>query len=189
MHKSRAIVVLVATAIGFVVSFVMLREALGANSPWLGLFLMFTVLGLAKVAEPLFMLRMPGPLRSLRAWERTGKVYRPLGVNAFGRLLRGTPLHYLNRSVYLAQQRADMQGVLRLVESAEASHFWAALVLVPYVAIALESRQYAVAIVFALVEVFFNFYPILHLRCVRERLASHAVAAGRRRRFQARVVR
>ena len=44
----RSVIVLLATAIAFVVSFVLLEGALGAGSPWLGLMMMFWFLGLAK---------------------------------------------------------------------------------------------------------------------------------------------
>ena len=183
MRKWRAVLVLTAAGVGFAVSFVMLRQAIGTDSPWLCLYLMFCVLGMAKNAEPLFMLRMPGSLRSIRSWERTGTVNRALGVKAFGRLLRSTPLHDLNRQVYLSRQRADPQHVMRLIESAEASHFWAALLLVPGIDVTLATGQFLTATVFILVQVFFNLYPILHLRLVRERLGRHVVAAGRKPRF------
>lgn len=179
MRKWRAVLVLIAAAVGFAVSFVMLRQAIGADSPWLCLFLMFCLLGMAKIAEPLFMLRMPGPLRAIRSWERSGTVYRAVGVKAFGRLLRTTPLHYLNPQVYLSRQRADPQDVMRLIESAEASHLWAALLLVPGIAVTLATGQFLTATGLVLVQVFFNIYPILHLRLVRERLNRHTLAARR----------
>lgn len=181
MRKWRAVLVLAAAALGFAVSFVMLRQAIGANSPWLYLFLMFCFLGMAKIAEPLFTLRMPGRFRSIYSWERSGTVYRALGVKAFGRLLRSKPLRYLNLQVYLSRQRVDAEHVLRLVESAEASHFWAALLLLPCIGLSLATGQYWAATVFVLVQVFFNVYPILHLRLVRERLSRHAVTADCKR--------
>ena len=70
MRKWRAVLALVATTVAFAFSFVMLRQAIGPDSPWLGLVLMFCFLGLAKIAEPLFVLRMPRWLRPLRPWER-----------------------------------------------------------------------------------------------------------------------
>jgi hypothetical protein len=185
VRKWRDVLVLVVTAIAFAVSFVMLRQAIGPDSPWLGLVSMFYVLGIAKIAEPLFMLRMPRPLRDLRAWERSGTVYRVLGAKGFGRLLRATPLHFLNASLYLARQPAKLQHVLRLVESAEAAHFWAALLFFPWIGITLANGQYLAGTVFVLVQVFFNLYPILHLRLVRDRLSRHAIAASRKRRAPA----
>ena len=91
-----------ATAAAFAICFLMLRDVVGSESPWLGLLLMFYFMGLAKVGEPLFVLRLPAFIRDVRAWEATGDTYRRLGVQRFGQLLRGSPLRWLNTSVYRA---------------------------------------------------------------------------------------
>jgi len=62
----------------------MLQSAIGTASPWLGLLLMFYFMGLAKVAEPLFMLRIPKALKAVRAWETSGPAYGRLAVHRFG---------------------------------------------------------------------------------------------------------
>jgi hypothetical protein len=161
---------LLAVLLVFAVSFVLLSRVIGITSPWLVLLLMFYFLGLAKVAEPLFVLRMPAALRPLRHWEREGHVYRRLGVVGFGRLLRRTPLRYLNSAVYLDRQRRHPLQVRHLAESAEASHFWAAVLFMPYVVFAALSGMWGVAAWFLLAQVLVNVYPILHLRHVRGRL-------------------
>jgi hypothetical protein len=66
---------LLAVLLVFGVSFAMLSGVIGVTSPWLALLLMFYFLGIARVAEPVFRLRMPRALRSLRRWEREGDVY------------------------------------------------------------------------------------------------------------------
>jgi hypothetical protein len=152
---------------------VLLEGVLGARSPWLGLMLMFWFLGLAKIAEPLFTLRLPTVLRAIRPREVDGPVYRILGVRAFGRLLRETPLRYLNPAVYLSRGRRGMVEVYRLAESAEASHFWAAVLFTPWIGyVGFTGRAREAAALLA-VQVAFNVYPILHLRIVRERLDRH----------------
>ncbi|WP_457096844.1 glycosyl-4,4'-diaponeurosporenoate acyltransferase CrtO family protein [Lysobacter sp. P5_B9] len=161
---------LLAVLLVFAVSFVLLSRVIGITSPWLVLLLMFYFLGLAKVAEPLFVLRMPATLRPVRHWERDGHVYRRLGVVGFGRLLRRTPLRYLNSAVYLDRQRRHPLQVRHLAESAEASHFWAAVLFMPYVVFAALSGMWGVAAWFLLAQVLVNVYPILHLRHVRGRL-------------------
>ena len=108
-------------------SFVMLSRVIGITSPWLVLLLMFYFLGLVRVAEPLLVLRMPRALRPLRRWEREGDVYQRLGVLSFGRLLRKSPLRYLNSAVYLDRGRRDPLQVRLHAESSEAAHFWAAV--------------------------------------------------------------
>ena len=131
---------------------------------------MFCFLGLAKVAEPLFTLRLPGVLRAIRPWEKEGVVYRGLGISIFGGLLRRTPLRHLNSAVYLAKQRSDLVTVYRLTESAEAAHFWAAVLFTPYIGFVWLSGHVKEAVILLLVQLLFNVYPILHLRVVRLRL-------------------
>lgn len=167
------VVILLATVTGFVVSFVALQRDVG-NSPWLALLAMFYFLGLVKVAQPFVLLRMPARLRGVRAWETGSMVYRRLRVPQFGRLLRDTPLRYLNAAVYLAPQGADLGKVDRFAEAAEAAHFWAALLFTPCIVFVVLTGQWSVAAVFVLVQVSFNIYPILHLRMVRARLARLA---------------
>lgn len=166
----RSTIALVATGIAFGVSFVMLRKVIGPASPWLGLLLMFYFMGLAKVAQRLFVLRIPGTLRAIRAWEMSGPTYGRLAVHGFGRVLRNTPLRYLNSSVYLAGRRRDPRLLYRHVESAEAIHFWAAVLFTPYIAFILFQRHVAVAAAFVLIQLVVNVYPIFHLRGLRGRL-------------------
>jgi hypothetical protein len=151
-------------------SFALLSTVIGVTSPWLALLLMFYFLAIAKVAEPLFKLRMPRALHRLRNWEREGDVLRQLGVFSFGRLLRRTPLRYLNSGVYLKQQRRDYLAVRRQAESAEASHFWAAVLFMPWIAAAAAAGKWSIAAWFSLAQVLVNVYPILHLRHIRGRL-------------------
>ena len=160
----------VGTAIAFAISFKMLEQVLGIASPWLWLLLMFYFLGLAKVAEPLFVLRMPALLHGIRPEEHSGDIYLKLGVYSFGRFLRDTPLRYLNTSVYIAHAHRDLGKVCRQAESAEATHFWAAILFTPYITFLVVAGQPGIAGLFLLIQVLFNVYPILHLRAVRARL-------------------
>lgn len=152
------------------VSVALLSEVIGITSPWLVLLLMFDFLGIAKVAEPLFKLRMPRVLRLLRRWEREGNVYRRLHVRGFGRLLRRTPLRYLNSAVYLGRRRRDPLQVRRMSESSEATHFWAAVLFMPYLTFVALNCMWSIVAWFSLAQVLVNVYPILHLRYVRGRL-------------------
>lgn len=161
-------------ASSFAGSFVMLQHVIGASSPWLGLLAMFYFLGLVKTARPFCLLRMPRPLRSVRSWEIEKSLYRRMLVHRFGKLLRETPLRYLNTDVYLSRESTDLAVILRMAESAEAAHFWAALLFTPYIGYVWLSGQELVATVFLAIQVLFNIYPILHLRIVRARL-NHLV--------------
>jgi hypothetical protein len=154
----------------FGVCFVMLAKVTGYRSPWLGLLLMFYFMGLAKVTEPLFSLRMPRVLRVVDQKRVNNGIHRWLGVRNFGALLRNTPLRYLNGSVYLPGGRRSLAELSRRAESAEAIHFWAAVLFTPYIAYTWSRGLIAEALLFVLVQIVFNVYPILHLRSVRARL-------------------
>jgi hypothetical protein len=169
--------ILVFSVAAFAFSLAMVRGLVGVASPWFGLLLMMCVLGTAAMARPLFLPRMPPPLRRIRAWERQPGNYRRLLVPAFGSLLRRSPLRYLNSDVYLASRTRDAGAVRAQVEAAEAAHLWAGLVLLPYVVHAALERRWGAAAALAAVEVAANLYPILHLRWTRLRLDG---ALGRR---------
>ena len=159
----------------------LLGSVIGMNSPWLVLLLMFDFLGIAKVAEPLFRLKMPRALRPVRRCERVGDMYRRLGVLGFGKLLRRSPLRYLNSAVYLVKTNGDLSEVCLRAESGEASHFWAAVLFTPYVMLAGMNCQWSVVAWFSLAQVLVNIYPILHLRHVRWRLTCTLRKIARQR--------
>jgi len=173
--------VLVTTVLVFGASFALLGSVIGMNSPWLVLLLMFDFLGIAKVAEPLFRLRVPSALRPVRSDEPVANASRRLGVPGFGRLLRRSPLRYLNTGVYLAARHGDLDELRLRAETSEANHFWAAVLFTPYVVYAALQRQWNVVAWFTLAQVLVNVYPILHLRLVRERLTRAVGRMSRRR--------
>jgi len=162
--------ILSAVVLVFGVSFKLLSAVIGITSPWLALLLMFYFLGTAKVAEPLFSLSMPSALFKLRRWEQDGDVLRMLHVFSFGRLLRRTPLRYLNSSVYLDRQLGSLAKIRQQAEAAEATHFWAAVLFTPCIVFAATSSQWGIFAWFSIAQVFVNIYPILHLRHIRGRL-------------------
>ena len=172
----RALVQLVAAVAAFAFSLIVLEVRVGYTSPMFGLALMCCVLGISATGRPFFRLRVPRRMRELRAWERSGDVYRLLGVPAFGELLRGSPLRLLNSHVYFSRRQRNPGAVLLELQSAEAAHFWAALVLVPYLVYGALHRQLETVALVGMVQVACNIYPILHLRSVRNRLERIAVA-------------
>jgi hypothetical protein len=190
VHQMRIVMAVLGTALAFAVCFVMLAQVIGFASPWLALLLMFYFMALAKVAEPIFVLRMPATLGRVQRWEQSGSIYRQLGVRLFGRLLRGTPLRFFNAKVYLSSGSKDLHSLHRQAASIEATHFWAAVLFMPYIGYLFISAQPWIATFFLVVQALFNVYPILHLRLLRGRLdvvlqrqhghleRSHATAAG-----------
>jgi hypothetical protein len=163
---------LLGVAAGYVVAFVTWQRAMpfSVASPWFVFVAMVCFLGLAFVAQPLVMIMMPRPLRTIRAWEVEGGVYRALGVPAYGRLLRRTPLRIFNRDVYLHDGLRDTRSVSAELEAAEASHFWAALLVVPHMVLAGFRGAWGALFWVSLAQVVINVYPVLHLRLARHRL-------------------
>jgi hypothetical protein len=162
---------LIFVAIVFAACFLMLVSVIGLSSPWLGLLAMFYLMGLLKVAEPLFILRMPSALRAVGPGLLDHRRYRWLGVRGFGEILRNTPLRHFNRSVYRSGGRQSFEKLVRQVESAEATHFWTAVLFTPYIAYVWSRGFLTETILFVAVQVVFNVYPILHLRMVGARLS------------------
>ena len=164
------VTVLLATLLAFGASMLMLQRAVGPASPWMALMLMLCFLGLAKVAEPIYVLKVPARLRRIRPWELPGRLYRSIAVPEFGALLKKTPLRVLNLSVYVSRNPRDPLHIYRQIESAEASHFWASVLLMPYLVFCAWSGKWLVLGSFLIVQIVGNAYPIMHLRSVRGRL-------------------
>ncbi|MFK2890865.1 glycosyl-4,4'-diaponeurosporenoate acyltransferase CrtO family protein [Dyella flagellata] len=164
----------------FGIGFVMLARVLGFQSPWLWLQAMFFFLGLAKTAQPLFMLRMPSAIRAVSPQAAASRRHDWLGVRRFGEFLRNSPNRHLNRSVYLTKGRRNFADLSRQLESSEAIHFWAAVLFTPYIAYIGFKGYIAETVLFLVIQVVFNIYPVLHLRLVRARL-SHLLGEDKRR--------
>jgi hypothetical protein len=140
------------------------------TSPWFVLMAMFCLLGLVGFARPLFLLRLPHWLRKMRRWETRGKPSRVPGVRAFGSLLRRTPLRLLNPQVFLRPHAGGPAMVNAQLEAAEAAHYLAAALILPYMVYAWAYKWWSVLFWFTVVQVAVNAYPIFHLRWVRGRL-------------------
>ncbi|HYV20985.1 MAG TPA: hypothetical protein VFC25_18370 [Verrucomicrobiae bacterium] len=162
------VLLLLATVAAFAVSLVMLQQVLGPGSPWMGLMVMLCLLGTARFADPICQLRMPWALRAVRPWELNGDFSERLLVPQFGGLLRTTPLRLLNPEVYVS--RRDPVRLVRQLEAAEASHFWATLVLIPWQVWCAISGRWGIFALFLVIQLLGNIYPILHLRLARGRL-------------------
>jgi hypothetical protein len=163
---------LIAVAAAYAVAFALFQRLthFSLASPWFVVVAMVCFLGLAFVAQPLVMVTMPRPLRTIRSWEVEGKVYRALGVPAYGRLLRRTPLRLFNRDVYLHDGLRDTARVGAELEAAEASHFFAALLVVPHMVYMSLRGMWVPLFWVSLAQLLINVYPVMHLRLTRQRL-------------------
>lgn len=170
MKALRDVTVLLVVTTGFTASLFLFGRQTGYGSPWFALLLMFCFLGWIRLARTLFILKMPNSLRAVGAWEIRSTLYRRLAVPAFGELLNGTPLRHLQPEVYL-NRHPDKPGQVTIeLEGAEAAHFWAALLFLPFQIYQLAHHSWTVLVCSLLVQIVGNLYPILHLRWIRGRL-------------------
>ena len=153
-------------------AFALLRRGsrFSLDSPLFVIVVMVCFLGLTFVAAPVIPIGMPRALKRIRPWEAEGSIYRALGVHAFGHLLRRTPLKQFNTDVYLGTGATGAGHLQAQLDVAEASHLWAAVLVLPYmIRAALQGRWSAFFWVMA-AQVLINLYPVMHLRLARHRL-------------------
>jgi hypothetical protein len=165
----------------FSVTLGLLGRAVGYASPWFALIAMFDFLGIIAFGRALFVVRIPRVLYEVSGWEARGRAYRALGVPAFGQLLRRSPLRRLNPTVYLHRSPTDAAEVLKQIERSEAAHWWAAVLVTPYMLYVAVQGWWGVVSWFVLIQILVNLYPILHLRWARIRLRRMIGDEGRRR--------
>jgi hypothetical protein len=163
---------LLAVAAAYGVAFVLFQRVMpfSLESPWFVCVAMVCFLGLAFTAHAVVSIRMPRSLRAIREWEARGGFYQALGVPVFGMLLRRTPLRLFNRDVYLGVGARDFAELSARLEAAEAAHFWAAVLVVPYMVCACVLGLWSALFWVSIVQVLVNAYPVMHLRMARSGL-------------------
>jgi hypothetical protein len=119
---------------------------------------------------PAIRWRLPHGYLWIRAWERDGRVYRRLGVPAFGALVRQTPLRAFTPDIYLRGQPGRLPIVLALSAHAEAVHVWIFLLALPLVLYAVARGWWDAAGWLLLVNTLLNLYPVMQQRMIRGRL-------------------
>jgi SHS2 domain-containing protein len=117
----------------------------------------------------------------LRAWERSGAVFRWLGVPLFRALVRRGPLSWFNRALPAAWRDGDPERIERETRAAEGGHWTAFLVVLALAAWELVRGEPARAVWLATLDVPINLYPVLLQREHRHRLGE-MVRAGELRR-------
>ena len=150
-----------------VASIVVFGIGVGFRSIFFALMAAICILGVLALIRPWLGLRVPGRWRRVRPWEP--RLYRSLGVRAFGKWLRNSSARNLNREVYFAPDR-ELPVVRANLEYAEAVHFWDVVVTLPYFPVAAADHSWTGFAVLSDFNIFGNIYPILHLRLARGRL-------------------
>jgi hypothetical protein len=142
-----------------------------------GAFVRAALANLAVVAWSSFVLPLRGLPRfdeyfELRRWERSGRVYRWLGVALFRAVVRRGPLSLSNRALPAAWHSGDPERIERETRAAEGGHGIAFLIVLGLALGALARGDVERAAWLAALDVPMNLYPVLLQRDHRHRLAE-----------------
>ncbi|HET7904468.1 MAG TPA: hypothetical protein VFM17_07900 [Candidatus Eisenbacteria bacterium] len=145
---------------------------------WGGAFVRAALANLAVVAWSSFVLPLRGLPRfqryyELRRWERSGRLYRALGVPIFRAIVRRGPLSIFNRALPKAWHSHDVERIEREVRAAEAAHGVAFGIILALAVVALVRGEVARAAWLAVLDLPLNLYPALLQRYHRLRLDEH----------------
>lgn len=144
-------------------------------SSGIGPFMRAVLVNLAVVAWSAFVLPLRGlppfdEYYRLRAWERSGKLYRWLGVPLFRALVRRGPLSLSNRALRPAWHSGDPERIEREIRAAEGGHGIAFLVVLFLAFVALVQGEPERAAWLVALDIPLNLYPVLLQRDHRHRL-------------------
>jgi len=170
MKKLEDALLLLVFSVGSGVSLIFVMRAVGFTSPLFAVIATCAALGFTALARRCIVMKPPRPLQRVRLWEVKGVLYRKLGVRTFGALLRGSPLRYLNSTVYLSRWPGDPAAVRAQIEAAEAAHLWAIVLIIPYAVYAAIQSRWSTLLWLTIFNMGVNVYPALHLRWARGRL-------------------
>lgn len=112
---------------------------------------------------------LPGWFR-LRDWERTGRLYRLLGVRAFRRLVRRGPFAIFNHRLRAAWRDHDVARMERETCFSETVHLVAFVVVLGLALMAALRGEAATARWLVVFDVPLNLYPVLLQRDHRARI-------------------
>jgi len=140
-----------------------------------GPFVHAALVNLAVVGWAAFVLPLRGlppfdEYYTLRAWERSGRVFHWLGVPLFRALVRRGPLSLPNRALPAAWHSGDPARIESETRAAEGGHAIAFLIVVVLAIVSLVRGAQERAIWLAMLDVPMNLYPVLLQRDHRHRL-------------------
>jgi hypothetical protein len=167
--KARAWAAMAVVALAFAASLAACASFFGYDSPVFGVGLVTAVLGLVASGRSVAPLPRPGD-HPVAGWETDGVVFRILGIDLFGAMLRRRPLRYLNPVVYVRAQRRDLAALAASMLAAERIHFWALVLTAPFIICWMWRGSMALLAWVAAFHLLMNIYPILHLRRARGRV-------------------
>lgn len=130
------------------------------------------VVGWAAFVLPLRGLPPFDEYYTLRAWERSGRVFHWLGVPLFRALVRRGPLSLSNRALPAAWHSGDPARIERETRAAEGGHAIAFLIVLLLAIVSLARGAPDRAAWLATLNLPMNLYPVLLQRDHRHRLAE-----------------
>jgi hypothetical protein len=171
-----------ATAFALVSLLVAAIIVLLVRNAGIGPFVHAALVNLAVVAWAAFVLPLRGLPRfdefyTLRAWERSGRVFHWLGVPLFRALVRRGPLSLPNRALPAAWRSGDPERIERETRAAEGGHAIAFLIVFLLAVVSLVRGAVQRAAWLAALDIPMNLYPVLLQRDHRHRL-QELVRAG-----------
>jgi hypothetical protein len=104
------------------------------------------------------------------SWEREGRVYRYVGIEAFRWSLRQTPLGWLNPALRMTARKADLEHVLRQMNFAEGAHLIGGVSTLALACGYAVTGHVWVGLTFAVITVLVHFYPMILQRWNRGRM-------------------
>jgi hypothetical protein len=148
-----------------------------------GPFVHAALVNLAVVAWTAFVLPLRGlppfdEYYTLRAWERSGRVFHWLGVPLFRALVRRGPLSLPNRALPAAWHSGDPARIERETRAAEGGHAIAFVIVVLFAIVSLVRGAPERAMWLAVLDLPMNLYPVLLQRDHRHRL-QELLSAGK----------
>ena len=104
---------------------------------------------------------------------------RKVGILAFGRFLKNSPLRLLANRVYLRSCETPAE-VIKHADKAETIHFWAFIIGMPYLVFCILYGWWLAALMAVTIQTIGNLYPYYHLRHTKSRLMKMIEKTNRR---------
>jgi hypothetical protein len=121
-----------------------------------------------------YLLRMDPWRFGFARWEREGRVYRCVGVEAFRWCLRHTAFAWLNPASKMTARKSDLENLLRQMNFAEGAHLVGGVITLGLSVGYMVTGHVGVGLSFGVITILVHFYPLILQRWNRGRVARIA---------------